>query len=233
METMGRLFAVLAVVASGCATLGDPETVTRDDGSDTQPGDDNDDGPGPLPDDDPLPDPDPDPLPDPDPDCTDTPVALLTNGDFEAGPSAWLKSTDYELVVSNDELPVAARSGAYAAWLGGLADGGTQVLAQPIAIPTGATALSVTGHIRIATEDPDPDADLFRVFLISADFEPLEQLARLSNSDANADYAPLALAATNPYPGQTVYLHLQADLDYAANTNFFVDDLAVTATVCQ
>lgn len=217
-------FWLVWLPAAGCATAG---------------GDGGDD---PLPDAAPRPDafvpPGSDAMPDAvvvdaPPQCTDMDVQLLGNPDFDLGPGGgWEENAADPIVFDSGTLPVTPHSGDYAAWLGGV-NGATRTLYQDVSIPAGATNIRLSLYRRIATEELGGGVyDTFSLTLRNTSNAVLENVVDWNNGDTVGTWTVFDHVATGEYGGQTVRVHLTSTNDNSYNTNFFIDSLALQATVC-
>jgi hypothetical protein len=192
------------------------------------------------------------PAPDGASSCTTRTVQLLTNGDFDQGHVGWAESTTATPVtpIIRDALPpgVSPDSGAYLAWLGGDDDSnvqaGTDTLSQDIAVPPGTTALQISGVRWVVTDQPAGEYDLLSVQLRRATDNGLEErlgdpavscssTCTWANEDETTDFARFTLTPRGDYAGRTIRVVFESEVDDSFNTNFYVDSLEATATVCD
>jgi len=157
-------------------------------------------------------------------------VELLVNGDFDAGPTAWVENdggSGFPLIVHSSETPFPPQSGSYLAWLGGVFNA-SQSLYQTVAIPPGTSSLQVKGYFRITSDDFFDTASLR---LLSSNGALLEVLINWSSFDEGSEWIPFAVSPTGNYAGQTVRLQLSAVLDDIHNTSFFFDTIQFIANI--
>ena len=171
--------------------------------------------------------------------CTSTIVQYLTNNNFDGGATAWVENgAGYPIILSTSDpmypLPVTPDSGIYASWLGGL-DNATRSIYQDVAIPVGATNVELVGVRWIASEETSTvtDWDTFTVTIRSTSNTVLETVSSLGNTDQVDLWVPLGGPLSGSYAGQTIRAHFESNQDFINNTNFFLDTVAVRATVCQ
>ena len=174
----------------------------------------------------------------PDAACTPTVVQLLTNSNLDSGPGGgWVESgAGYPIILSPSDptypLPVTPHTGNYAAWLGGLPSS-IRALYQDVAIPAGATNISVSGYYLIATEEYLGVYDYLRITIRNTSNTQLALLATYDNEDDTLEsWVSFPLFAAD-FAGQTIRVHFESDLDSIDNTNFFLDSFTLNATVCQ
>lgn len=150
------------------------------------------------------------------------PVTLLVNGNFEQGPGkGWAEysSNGYDLVVDDfGANTLSAHSGAWAAWLGGL-DDETSILGQEVTVQPGQTVLSY--YYWIGSED-DCGYDFGDIY-VDGDFLTGHDLCQ-STSTGKWVRGTADLSA---YLGQKVLLEFVVTTDGSANSNFFLDDVAL------
>jgi hypothetical protein len=171
--------------------------------------------------------------------CTSTIVQYLNNSAFDSGPTAWTESgAGYPIILSTNDptypLPVTPDSGTYAGWLGGI-DDATRSVYQDVAIPAGATNVELVGVRWIASEETSTttDWDTFTLTVRSTSNAVLETVDTLGNTDQVDAWVAMGGPLSGSYAGQTIRAHFESDQDFINNTNFFVDTVAVRATVCQ
>ena len=157
---------------------------------------------------------------------TSTPTVqpgLIVNGDFEQGPSVgWQEysAQGYPLIL-NSGFPgtVAPHSGQYAVWLGG-ADDEISYVRQTVTIPAGASILSFWAWI--ASED-SCGWDFGGVIVNAAVANQFD----LCEGTSTGGWARRTVNL-GAYAGQNVALQIRAETDESANSNLFVDDVALT-----
>ncbi len=174
--------------------------------------------------------------------CTVEPIDLLVNGNFDEGAGfGWAESSSggFALVVAEGdpslpaELVVTADSPTFMAYLGGY-NNGIDFVQQDLRIPTGASGLTLTGKVRIDTEETI-DTPFDHTFLEIADTEGtvLETLADFSNDDdTGAQYITFDIPVAGDYADQTVRFQLHATSDVNLDTHFFFDTLVLSGTGC-
>ncbi|HUH02166.1 MAG TPA: hypothetical protein VML75_09225 [Kofleriaceae bacterium] len=177
--------------------------------------------------------------------CTITTVQLLANPTFDLGAVSWVENgAGYPIILSPSDptypLPVTPDTPNHAAWLGGV-NSATRTLYQDVAIPAGATNLSVSGSRYIATEESfGVDYDKFTLSIRTTGGTVLEtylpnaaKAFTWGNLDETTAWTAFGWSPAGNYAGQTIRVHLTNTNDIIDNTNFFMDSYAVRATVCQ
>ena len=154
-----------------------------------------------------------------------TPSAALRNGDFESGrDGTWTESSSngYFLVMSPVEgLEITPHSGSWAAWLGG-ADFEISILSQKIKVPDTAQTLSFWYWIG---SDDLCGYDTAGVFLGTQNLKGYDLCANHNTNGWVQDTVNLS-----GYQGQTLDLIFKVVTDEMDNSNFFVDDVAISTT---
>ena len=155
------------------------------------------------------------------------PVISLVNGDFEQGPSVgWGQASDqgWALILHESQLAegVTARSGEWAAWLGG-DDDEFSVIWQDATIPIGDPTLRF--YHWDASED-ECGNDYGYVYINGGYPYAYWQLC----SDKNT-YGWVGKSVNlSAYAGQTVEIAIAASTNGSLNSNLFVDDVTLGST---
>jgi hypothetical protein len=155
---------------------------------------------------------------------------LLGNPGFENGsssPAPWTVSTG---VISNSTSQ-PPHSGTWDAWLDGYGTATTDTLLQQVAIPSTATAatLSFWLHIDTAEMTTTTAYDTLKVQVRNSSGTVLATLATYSNLNAAAGYSQKSFDLTS-YKGQTIQVYLIGVEDSQKQTSFVVDDFALNVT---
>jgi hypothetical protein len=163
-----------------------------------------------------------------DPTCGTTPPPtggnLLVNPGFESGATGWTGTTG--LITTNTGRP--ARTGSYKAWLGGNGTTTTETINQSVAIPSTATAATLSYWIRTDTAESGSTAyDNMRVQVV--DGSTVTTLKTFTNVGTNATYTQYSHSLT-AYKGKTVTIRFTMTEDSSLQTSFVVDDTAVNAS---
>jgi len=170
--------------------------------------------------------------------CVDMVIQFLANANFDLGSGGgWIENgAGYPMVLAPTDptypLPVTPQTGNYAVWMGGL-DSATRSIYQDVVIPAGATNVSVTGYRYIATEEIAGVYDTWTATLRNTGGGVIETLGSFTNADALEAWTVFAYSPITNIGGQTIRLHLENTNDITNNTNFFIDSLTLSATVCQ
>ena len=163
---------------------------------------------------------------------TPTPTATATtepfngaipNGGFESGPSYWYEDSAQgtDLITHESYLPVDARSGSWAVWLGGLYDEYSYV-EQTLHLHNAAKRLTFYGWA--ASQETGCGYDYAFVELdngSSYDFFTLDLCDDTDTSGWVSYWVPV-----DAFAGTTVTVRIGASTDFSNNSNFFLDDVA-------
>jgi hypothetical protein len=167
----------------------------------------------------------PPPPPTPTPTPPPQPPTPIVNGNFEQGPDVgWAdSSTNGWILITNDfdDNQITAHSGAWAAWLGG-DQNETSILSQQVTVSAGAPFLTYY-HI-IGSED-DCGFDHAGVFINGTNVKEYDLC--LDNETGGWLSQSVSLAA---YAGQSVLLEFVVETDNSFNSNWFLDDVAFSAS---
>jgi hypothetical protein len=165
--------------------------------------------------------PTPTPTATPLPTATPPPVNVIVNGNFEAGPTGWQQysSNGWQLILQQANLPVPARSGTWAAWLGGDYDEAS-ILSQMVTVPVGNSML--TYWLWIASEDVC-GYDVGGVVINEDDAVDAYWLCA-DNNTGGWVRRDVNLGA---YAGQSVLMDFAAFTDASLNSNMFLDDISL------
>jgi C1A family cysteine protease len=154
------------------------------------------------------------------------PVIPLVNGDFEAGPTGWTEYSTHgwDLIVHENDLPsgVYARSGSWAAWLGGEYDD-LSYIQQQVTVPASQPYLRYMHWIASA------DAcgyDFAGVMINNTTVADIYDLCASKNTGGWVPHVVNLVA----YAGQAVTLQIRADTDGTLNSNLYVDDVSFQAS---
>jgi hypothetical protein len=172
--------------------------------------------------------------------CT---IELLTNGNFEAGDTAWTSQTSSPpanarplvyLYTDIDPSIAPPTQSVHIAWIGYNETSATIQLSQPIQIPANAMSFTVSGSVFIQSSDsPTTLYDYAYVeTLIGATIDPE---GSWTNVDQGAS-AWLPFTVTHPaagFAGSSGIFQIRVMMDDGADTNFFFDNLSFLVNVCQ
>ncbi len=154
------------------------------------------------------------------------PTNPIQNGDFEQGAVIWTQySTHGWPLIINTGFPgsVTPHSGSWAVWLGGDYDD-ISYIAQTVTIPSGSTVLSF--YYWIASQDYC-GYDFGGVIINGTTVVDQFDLCTSTNTGGWVRRT-VNLAA---YAGQTVQIQIRAETDSSFNSNLFVDDVALGASL--
>jgi hypothetical protein len=151
------------------------------------------------------------------------PAATVANGDFEAGRTAWIEHSNkgaLPLIRTTFTGGLRPRSGAHAAWLGGVYSD-IQYLEQMVAVPSNQSYLA------------------YWHWIASSDFCGYDYVSIRANGAEVAKYDLCSSTNTSAwtkktfnlsaYAGQQVMLQIRVRTDSSKNSNFFLDDVAFQA----
>jgi hypothetical protein len=162
--------------------------------------------------------------------CSATPVEVLPNGNFDGLTPAWGEDPTTTPLLCGQPTIMPASSPS-AACLGSI-DGTIQTLTQGVTLPPGATNLTLTGQICIATaETAAADHDLIQFDLLDGS-NVIAALGSKTNRDGvvNCQFAAFELTATLARAPATATLRLRSTLDADLTTTFYVDNLSLKAS---
>jgi hypothetical protein len=159
----------------------------------------------------------------------------------------WTVDGAFELIyrcVAADDCPGAvdytfAYKGSQLAWLGGTYDDEGS-LSQPVSLPTGAVSLRVRADTSFQTVSPDLQTDTLDLELYDSNNSTrLGLLASYSDEDASetstewtADFIDEEIDVS-AWAGQAVRVRFSSKTDSEYYTDFFIDNVRVSVTVCN
>jgi Zn-dependent metalloprotease len=147
----------------------------------------------------------------------------VTNGGFESGTTGWAGTTGAIGTFTGQ----AAYEGSRYAWLGGNGKAATETLSQDVAIPSTATAATLSLALHIDTAESGSTAyDKLVVTVKNTAGTTLGTLATYSNANAAAGYQVRTFSLL-AYKGQTVRLSFAMTEDASLQTSFVVDKVSV------
>lgn len=184
--------------------------------------------------------------------------ATTRNGSFETGmlpdPFPWTTDSNQDLVVIYDctspSTPcegihafISASHGDRLLWLGGVDDHHDSAY-QFVDLPAGTVGLRIVADLKFQTEETGPsNQDVFEIWLrgISDPMPLIESpLHRSLSRDAQGSSAQWSRDVTlvddadvRPVAGRTVRISFESTSDDEDLTDFFVDNIRITATVCE
>lgn len=150
-------------------------------------------------------------------------VNLLTNSSFEVS-SGWVTQTTGSYSILS---PYLARSGNQAAHLAGV-DNANDSLTTTISLPATPQSLTLSFWWQIDTQEEGSADDGLTVVVADSAGHALKSLLTLSSANAAQRWqqSEIDLSA---FVGQAVQLQWLAQTDETLVTDFFIDDVAVTA----
>lgn len=149
---------------------------------------------------------------------------LLVNGDFETGPSGWTQTSagGYDLISQFNP-----RGGLRGAYLAGANDADDQ-LSQPVLLPADAISLTLRLWWSLESEEPPVPADTLILSLLQPGGVLLTELWRVDNTAAPGVWDETTFDLT-AYASQSVIVRFQARSNSFDLTDFYLDDLSLTA----
>ncbi len=149
---------------------------------------------------------------------------LLLNPGFESGAVNWTGTAGP--ITNNTGRP--ARTGSWKLWLGGNGSTSTETVSQSVAIPSSATAATLSFWMRSDTAESGSTAyDTMKVQVV--DGSTTTTLATYSNVGTNATYTQKSFSLT-AYKGKTVSVKFLLSEDSSLQTSFVVDDTALATS---
>lgn len=148
--------------------------------------------------------------------------AGVINGDFESGRTGWVEYSyqGWSLIFHKDDLPVTPHSGNWAAWIGG-DNNEIAYISQTISIPAGGI---LTLWEWIASEDTcGYDFAWVRINNVNV------ATVNLCSTNNTNGWVKRTFNLGN-YAGQTFSLQIRVETDSSLNSNYFVDDVALSGS---
>ncbi len=152
--------------------------------------------------------------------CTE----LVQNGGFEQGSLGWIESSAQGYPLVSD---FNSRTGRYSAYLGGVNNADDRI-SQRIALPADATSITLRAWWYLATAETAGVFDTMTVWLLREDLLPLAQLVQVDNTYPVGMWDQIA-ADLSAYAGRTVILQFAGLTDESNISDFYVDDVSVSA----
>lgn len=160
---------------------------------------------------------------------TTTTSELISNGGFENGASSapWTATAS----VINNSAGEPPRTGSWDAWLDGYGTTHTDTLMQQVAIPSGATAatLSFWLHIDTAETTTSTAFDKLTVQIRNSSGTVLSTLATFSNLNHATGYQQHTFDVSS-FHGQTIQIFFSGTEDSTQQTSFVLDDVSLQVT---
>jgi uncharacterized membrane protein len=164
-----------------------------------------------------------------------TTTQILGNPGFENGktnPAPWVLTSTHspQEIIANSSLE-PPHSGTFDAWLDGFGTTTTDTIMQQVAIPSNATAatLSFWLHIDTAETSTTTAFDTLTVQVRDSSGNVLSTLATFSNLDHATGYQQHTFNL-NSFIGKTIQIFLIGKEDFELQTSFVVDDFALQVT---
>lgn len=167
--------------------------------------------------------------------ATCTPGDVLVNGNFDAATRAmgWTEEGSAQIVRSDGRI--TEQSAPNDAWMGGIEEY-TDDLYQDVAIPAGATGLTLTGYYQVRTTDyTDSLYDWATVDLKTTGGAAIESIYtkdQLNNEKGTTSWQAINHVFSTVPAGQTVRLYFATSNDVSNYTDFYFDTLKLVVS-CQ
>ncbi len=146
---------------------------------------------------------------------------LLSNGDFEAGPTGWTATNG--AITNSTSRP--AHSGSWKAWLGGNGRRSSEYVRQTVAVPSSGTpTLSFWFRIDTSETTSSKAYDTMKVQVVHGSTSTLATYSNLTTTGGSYVRTSFDLSA---YKGQTVTLTWLMSEDRSLQTSFVVDDVSL------
>ncbi len=159
--------------------------------------------------------------------CGALPVEVLPNGNFDSAAPAWVpEPASGKLLCGQPTIMPASLPSA--ACLGNI-DGTTQILTQEVPLPEGATNLTLTGQICIATAETGAvERDILQFDLLESG-SVISSVGKRTNLEGTADcqFTAFELTSTTTSDPETAVLRLRSTLNTELPTTFYVDNLSL------
>ncbi|MCK6684303.1 MAG: pre-peptidase C-terminal domain-containing protein [Thermoanaerobaculia bacterium] len=152
---------------------------------------------------------------------------ILANAGFESGAVSWT-GTSGVITNSTSRTP---RTGSYYAWLNGNGTTTTETLYQQVAIPSTATAATLSFYLKIDTAETTTSTayDKLQVQIRNSSGTVLATLATYSNLNKSTSYALKSFNLLS-YKGQTIRVYFLGTEDSSLQTSFLIDDTSLSVT---
>jgi hypothetical protein len=159
--------------------------------------------------------------------CGTQPVEVLPNRGFDDPTPPWVQEPVSPALLCGQPR-ITPKDGTQAGCLGGV-DGTTQTLTQTVPLPEGASNLTLSGQICIATEETAAlEHDVVQFDLLDSG-NVIAAFGKKTNQQgvAKCDYVAFELTATTPSDPETATLRIRSTLDANLPTSFYVDSLSL------
>ena len=154
------------------------------------------------------------------------PVQLLVNSGFESGNVNWTATTG----VITSSTSQAAHLGTWKAWLNGYGVAHTDSLFQDIAIPAGATTVTLGFWLKVVSSETTTTTafDTLKVQVRNTANAVLSTLATYSNLNKGTVFVQRTFDLT-AFKGQTVRIYFEGIEGSTVATSFIVDDVTINS----
>ena len=148
---------------------------------------------------------------------------LLTNTSLESN-SGWNVQSSGSYALFSNHL---AHSGTQAAHLAGV-NNANDTLATTIQLPADKAALNLSFWWQVVSEEENGDFDGLSVLVADSTGKTLKSLVTLGSANATGNWQQSTLDLSE-FAGKSVQLKFWAQTDATLVTDFYIDDVAVTA----
>jgi len=168
-------------------------------------------------------------------DTTTPSMQLLMNPGFDQGMVAWVESTiSSSTIITADSVltTIKAQSPSNLAWLGGYSNAQDD-LSQVVAIPAGASSITLSFYYAIATQENSlAIADTMNVYTYDPAAAKYTAVATFNDNMATPTWTRFSVSLPVSLAGKSIQIGFQATTDNARNTNFWVDSVALDVVAC-
>jgi hypothetical protein len=165
--------------------------------------------------------------------CVPITTQLLQNASFDSTPVVWteVSKSAYPLITT-PPADVPPHSAPNVAWEGGSLEAQDDLF-QDVVIPAGATSITFSFYYVIGTEETDAvPYDQMTAYLFDATTQEGTPIVQFSNVNASMAWRQYSVDIPLSWAGRTGQFGFNAQTDNLNNTNFFIDDVAVTVGAC-
>lgn len=150
-------------------------------------------------------------------------VNLLPNSSLESS-SGWNAQSNGGYALFSNHL---AHSGTQAAHLAGV-NNANDTLVTTVQLPTDKASLNLSFWWQVVSEEENGDFDGLSVLVTDSTGKPLKSLITLGSANATGNWQQSNLDLSE-FAGKSVQLKFWAQTDATLVTDFYIDDVAVTA----
>lgn len=152
--------------------------------------------------------------------CTE----LVQNGGFETGAVGWQEYSIQGYPLISDFNP---RTGQLGAYLAGVNEADDRI-SQQITLPAGSASITLQAWWYLATAETAGAFDTMTVWLLKPDNMPLKQLVQVDNTFPVGVWDEIVVDLTS-YAGQIVVVQFAGQTDLSNISDFYIDDVSISA----